>query len=126
LPQVTLRLVPLQIITSGHLFVRKFVLAESLLNFRRMKFSIEVGDREKHVIEFHFNQLLGKSIVSVDGETVFRKKRWFSEPLVDRYNFEVGYVEPVHVRIEKERKLIFSSKYRIYVDNRLTQLYQGV
>ncbi|HWN94026.1 MAG TPA: hypothetical protein VNT99_03250 [Methylomirabilota bacterium] len=91
-----------------------------------MKFSIEVGTSEKHVIEFTFNQLLGKSVVTVDGKEVFRKERWFSEPTVDRYNFEIGQFEPVRVRIEKERKLLLASKYRIYVDNRLTQLYQGV
>ena len=91
-----------------------------------MKFSLEVGTNEKHVIEFTFNQLLGKSVVAVDGKEAFRKARWFSEPVVDRFNFEVSQFEPVRVRIEKERKLIFASKYRIYVDNRLTQLYQGV
>jgi hypothetical protein len=90
-----------------------------------MKFSIEVGTNETHVIEFTFNQLLGQSMVSVDGREVFRKKRWFSEPLVDKYDFEIGQFEPVRVRIEKERKLIFSSKYRLYINNRLTQLYQG-
>jgi len=91
-----------------------------------MKFSIEVGASEKHVIEFTFNQLLGQSIVCVDGQEVFRKQRWLSEPLVDSYDFEIGQFEPVRVRIEKERKLIFASKYRIYLDNRLTQLRQGI
>ena len=91
-----------------------------------MKFSIEVGVNEKHRVEFTFNQLLGKSVLTVDGEQAFRKNRWFSEPIVDRYNFEIGQFEPVRVRIEKERKLIFASKYRVYVDNRLTQLYQGM
>jgi hypothetical protein len=91
-----------------------------------MKFSIELGNNEKHVFEFNFNQLLGRSVVKVNEQEVFRKARWFSEPIVERYQFEVGQFEPVRVRIEKERKLIFASKYRVYVDNRLTQLYQGV
>lgn len=91
-----------------------------------MRFSIEAGFNEKHVIEFNFNQLLGKSVVSVDGQVVFHKKRWFSEPLVDCYDFEVGQFEPVRVRIEKERKHLFSSKYRLFLNNRLTELYQGV
>ena len=73
-----------------------------------------------------FNQLLGKSVMRVDGQEVFRKARWFSEPLVDRYSFEVGQFEPVRVRIEKERKLLFGSKYRVYIDDRLTRLYQGI
>ena len=91
-----------------------------------MKFSLEVGSREKHVFEFTFHQLLGRCVVKLDGQVVFCKARWFSEPVVDCYDFEVGHVEPVRVRIEKERKLLFSSKYRLYVDNRLTQIYQGV
>jgi hypothetical protein len=91
-----------------------------------MKFSIELGTNEKHVIEFTFNQLLGRSVVKVDGSEVFKKARWFSEPLVDRYEFEVGQFEPVHLRIEKERKLLLASKYKVFVDNRLTQLYHGV
>jgi len=91
-----------------------------------MKFSIEIGMNEKHLIEFTFNQLLGQSRVCVDGREVFRKKRWFSEPLVDSYDFEIGLFEPVRLRIEKERKHLFGSKYRIFVDNRLTQLHQGI
>lgn len=91
-----------------------------------MRFSIEVGNNEKHTIEFRFNQLLGRSVVLVDDQEVFRKKRWFSEPLIERYAFKIGQFEPVRVRIEKERKHLFGSKYRIFVDNRLMQFYQGV
>lgn len=91
-----------------------------------MKFSIEIGNNEKHVIEFNFNQLLGRALLKVDGEVAFQKARWFSEPLLDRYEFEVGQFEPVHLRIEKERKHLLGSKYRVFVDHRLTQLYQGI
>lgn len=91
-----------------------------------MKFCIELGTNEKHLIEFKFNQLLGLAILKVDGEVAFKKARWFSEPLVDRYEFEVGQFEPVRLRIEKERKLLLGSKYRVFVDNRLAQLYQGI
>ena len=91
-----------------------------------MKFSIEVGINEKHLIEFNFNQLFGRAVLKVDGEVVFKKARWFSEPLTDRYEFEIGQFEPVRVRIEKERKLLIGSKYRVFLDQRLTQLFQGV
>ena len=89
-----------------------------------MKFSIEVGEGEKHLIECDFNQLLGKALVCVDGREMFQKKHWFAEPVVD--SWDVEQVRNVRVRIEKERKLVFGSKYRIYVDDRLIQLYQGV
>jgi hypothetical protein len=91
-----------------------------------MRFSIDLGNNEKHTFEFNFNQLLGRSVVKVNGQEVFRKARWFSEPLVDHYAFEVGQFERVCVRIEKMRKRLFASKYCVYVDNRLTQFYQGV
>jgi hypothetical protein len=91
-----------------------------------MKFSIEVGTKEQHRIEFNFNQLLGRVVLKVDGEVVLKKARWFSEPLVDHYEFEIGQLEPVRLRIEKERKLLVGSKYRVFVDHRLTQFHQGV
>jgi hypothetical protein len=91
-----------------------------------MKFSIEIGTNERHIIEFSFNQLLGRALLKVDGEVVFQKARWFSEPLKDRYEFQIGQFEPVRLRIEKERKLIVGSKYRVFVDHRLTELFQGV
>ena len=91
-----------------------------------MKFSIEAGTNEKHQIEFTFNQLLGKAVLYVDGQEVFRKERWFSEPTVDRYEFEIGQFESVRVRIEKQRTDMFASKYCVYVDNRLAQYHQGI
>ena len=91
-----------------------------------MKFSIESGTNEKHRVEFTFNQLLGQSVLSVDGQEVFRKARWFSEPMVDRYEFEIGQFEPVRVRIEKQRTNLFASKYCVYLDNRLVELHRGV
>ena len=91
-----------------------------------MRFSIDLGNNEKHTFEFNFNQLLGRSVVKVNGEEVFRKDRWFSEPLVDKYDFEVGQFERVRIRIEKIRKRLFASRYCVYVDNRLAQLHQGM
>jgi hypothetical protein len=92
----------------------------------RMKFSLEVGNNEKHHIQFTFNQLLGKAVLAVDGTEVFRKARWFDEPMVDYYAFEIGQFEPVCLRIEKKRTDTFASKYCVYVDNRLTQLHEGI
>lgn len=101
-------------------------MAAALLSHGRMKFSIEIGHNEKHLIEFSFNQLLGRSTMRVDGQEVFRKGRWFSEPRAEHYDFEIGQFEPVRVRIEKERKHLFGSKYRVFIDDRLTRLYHGV
>jgi hypothetical protein len=91
-----------------------------------MKFTLEVGAIERHQIEFDFNQLLGRSVLKVDGREVFRKNRWFSEPIVESYDLEISGRDQIRLRIIKERKLLVASRYKVYVDNRLTQLYQGV
>lgn len=91
-----------------------------------MKFVIEVGTQDKHLIEFTFNQLLGQSLLKVDGREVFNKKRWFSEPVVDSYDMEISGAESIRLRIVKQRKLLVASRYSVYVDNRLTQVFQGV
>jgi len=91
-----------------------------------MKFTLEVGTLERHQIEFDFNQLLGRSVLKVDGREVFRKNRWFSEPVVESYDLEISGRDQIRLRIIKERKLLMASRYKVYVDNRLTQLYQGV
>ena len=91
-----------------------------------MKFTLELGTEQQHRVDFEFNQIFGCSVVKVDGQEVFRKKRWFSEPVVDQFEFQIGEHNGTSLRIEKERKLLFASKYRVYVDNRLTRFYQGV
>ncbi len=90
-----------------------------------MKFTLEVGTQERHQIEFEFNQLLGRSVLKVDGREVFRKNRWFSEPVVESFDIEISGRDQIRLRIVKERKLLVTSRYKVYVDNRLTQLYQG-
>ncbi len=90
-----------------------------------MKFTLEIGSTEKHTLEFNFNQLFGRSVIKVDGHEVFRKRQWFSEPVVDSYEIEIGGREELRLNIIKERKLLIASRYKVYVDNRLTQLYQG-
>jgi len=90
-----------------------------------MKFRLDVGHMERHTIDFNFNQLLGRTVIKLDGKQIFRKERWFSEPVVDAYDCIVSGRENIHLRIEKERKWLVASKYKVFVDNRLTQLYQG-
>ena len=50
---------------------------------------------DKHTVEFTFNQLMGHSVLSVDGRKVFEKKRWFSEPVVDEFKVDIGETERV-------------------------------
>jgi hypothetical protein len=53
----------------------------------------------------------------------------FSMSLVKTYEFYVGTNERHAVKIEKQRKLFLAGlrpqKYRVYVDGRLMQQYEG-
>jgi hypothetical protein len=91
-----------------------------------MRFKIELGENEKHVIEYDFNQLLGKLIIKVDDKPVQQSTRMFSEPVREDFEINVGDHEKFKVRIEKERKQLFGAINRVFINNRLTQLYQGV
>ena len=91
-----------------------------------MKLTLELGEQEKTVLEFHFNQLLGLSQIFINNKPVKTQRRWFSEPLQETHEVEVGEKERAHVRIEKERKLLFGQRYRVYVNQRLTRVCEGV
>lgn len=90
-----------------------------------MKFILEVGEIEKHVVEFNFNQLLGNLVIRVDSEPVIQSTRVFNEPIHEVFNFVVGQKEKAAVRIEKRRKPLFGHHSRVFVDNRLAQVVDG-
>ena len=119
-----------------------------------MKFSFEVGDAEKHEIDFSWNQLIGTLHIKVDGQLMEKgitgmwspvswsaspvassDEKWnvldsgFEVQLVDKWEFEVGDAEKHEIRIEKERARLVAGlrpqKYRIFVDGRLINEYEG-
>lgn len=94
-----------------------------------MKFDFTVGTGEQHHVEFSFDQVAGDLKVTVDGNTVAKDFRMFSLNLVKRYEFMVGTQEQHKIVIEKERKLFLAAlrkqKYRVFVDDKLTQTYEG-
>ncbi len=91
-----------------------------------MKFCLEVGEFERHLVEFNFNQLLGQLVIKVNKKEVKRSVRLFNEPLRETHTLQVGDGERVVVRIEKERKQLFGQKCVVYLNDRLYQLHQGV
>ena len=91
-----------------------------------MKLTVEFGEKEKNLLEFHFNQLLGTSTILVNHKEVKKHTRWFSEPLKESHEFDIGKDEISNVRIEKERKWLFGQKCRVYVNKRLTKVCEGV
>lgn len=90
-----------------------------------MKFTFEVGELEKHQVEFSFNQLLGSLCIKVDGQPVCSNVRLFNEPVLEVFDLAVGRGESRSVRIEKERKPLFGHLNRLYVDNRLVRVIDG-
>lgn len=90
-----------------------------------MRFAFEVGEAEKHLVEFSFNQLLGSLCIKVDGQPVCNHLRLFNEPVFEVFNLSVGQNESRSVRIEKQRKQLFGHLNRLYVDNRLVRVIDG-
>lgn len=91
-----------------------------------MKFMIDVGEVEKQQVEFSFNQLLGRTLIRSNGRELKKNIRLFSEPVTDVHVVHFTDRERIEIKIEKRRKLLFASRYYVYVNNRLTQVYQGV
>jgi hypothetical protein len=91
-----------------------------------MKFTIEVGEVEKQRVEFSFNQLLGRTVIRSNGRDLKKSVRLFSEPLFDRHIFDFAEKERVELKIEKQRRNLFASRYFVFVNNRLTQCFQGI
>jgi hypothetical protein len=91
-----------------------------------MKLNLELGETEHNRLEYSFNQLLGTSIIKVNQQVVVKKTRWFSEPLHQIHELDVGSHEIWHVRIESERKLLLGHRCRVFVNQRLTRVCEGI
>ncbi|MEO6034541.1 MAG: hypothetical protein ABIQ35_04725 [Verrucomicrobiota bacterium] len=90
-----------------------------------MKFSLEIGNLEKHTIEYEFNQLLGILTIKVNDKPVKKHMRLFDEPIKELHVFDVGNEERFSIKIEKERKLLFGQKNRVFVNDRLAKYCEG-
>ncbi len=86
-----------------------------------MKFKIEVGEVEKHLIEFNFSQLAGSLEIRVDNQVILQTKRLLNEPVREVYDLLVGEREKVAIRIEKQRKPLLGHHRRVWINNRLAQ-----
>ena len=91
-----------------------------------MKFNLEIGEAEKHMVEFNFDQLLGQLVIKVNKQEIKRSVRLFNEPVKETHTLQVGDGEGVIVRIERERKLLFGQKCRVFLNDRLYKYYEGV
>jgi hypothetical protein len=94
-------------------------------NEKSVKFVIEIGDAEKHRLEYNFNQLLGSLLIKVNEKPIKKARRLINEPILEVHAFAVGEQEKSDIRIEKERKPLIGSKHRLYVNNRLVKVFSG-
>ena len=91
-----------------------------------MKFTLEIGEKEKHLVEFNFNQLLGTMVIKVNQKEVKKTTRLINEPVLETHAIQIGDGQQLNLRIEKERKLLFGQKYRVFLNERLYQYYEGM
>ena len=90
-----------------------------------MKFTIEVGEVEKHIVEYEFNPLLGMLVVRVDQQPVQKHFRFINEPVRESHALIVGENERHHVRIEKERTSTFTHRSSVFVNDRLLKVVEN-
>ena len=91
-----------------------------------MKFAVIVGDVEKTRVEYRSNQLLGSTIIKVNNEPVKKIMHLVNDPVLEVHSFVVGTDEKTSVRIEKQRKPLLGYTSRLFVNDRLMQVYQGL
>lgn len=89
-----------------------------------MKFMLQVGETEKHLVEFSYNQLAGSLLIKVDKRPIQRSVRLLNEPVHEVYQFVVGQMIKTEVRIEKWRKQLFGYRNCVYVDGRLVHVFE--
>ena len=87
-----------------------------------MRFTLEIGNTDKHLVEFNFNQLRGTLVIRVDDRPIFQSTRVFNEPVHEVYHFVIDGVEKTDVRIEKRRKPLLGHHNTVFVNDRLTQV----
>lgn len=92
-----------------------------------MKFSFEVGEQNKHMVSFSWNQLWGSLRIKIDGKTVAQRNIQLCSPvgdepegvtwhfagmpiqLLEKWEFVIEDSPDIHVRIEKMRPQLFAA-----------------
>ena len=90
-----------------------------------MRFTFEIGGQEKHLVEYHFNQFIGRLVLKVDEQPIKTFFRLVNEPIHEVFEFAVGQFERQEIRIEKQRKSLLGHRNRVFVNNRLVKVVDG-
>jgi hypothetical protein len=84
------------------------------------EFSFDVGQAERHRVDFSFDRMWGKLKIKVDGFLVDSDTLVAGVKLTRRYQFSVGHAERHAVVIDKTRKVLLAgfrpSTYQIFID----------
>jgi hypothetical protein len=95
----------------------------------KLEFSFPVGDAERHIVNFSFDQAWGFLTISVDAVPVIRDWRLISFRLTKEYRFTVGVRERHDVAIIKERKLVAApvrtQVCKVFIDGTFVSEYSG-
>ena len=92
-------------------------------------FGFDVGDQEKHRVEFHWGQFFGRVRITVDGVEVVQHNRpqMFRSSARRVFAFSVGQQETHDVRIEKISPRLLGGarkqKCQAFVDGELVGEY---
>ena len=93
------------------------------------QFYFDVGETERHRVDFSFDRWGGKIKITVDGNLVDADRLLVSVRLTRSYQFNVGQAERHAVVIQKTRKLLFAglrpSTYQISVDGQPAYVMDG-
>ncbi len=96
-----------------------------------MKIEFEVGDKEKHTVEFNHDLTSGRLGCSVDGNPVpVEGLPHFMSHLETVRTFLIGDIEKHEVRVQLIRPLFFAGfrkdwKYKIFIDNKEYKTFEG-
>lgn len=88
-----------------------------------MKFSIELGETEKHKLDCESNPFWGLFIIKVDDVERKKVRRLFYMPGKESHRLDIGLQERMEVTIEKERGLFNGETHRVFVNGRLVKCF---
>jgi hypothetical protein len=100
----------------------------------KMKFTIEIGEQERHRIDYLRDWFGGTERLSLDGKVLMERpanspSNFFSLPLCRRFEFRVGGTEPHSIPFEKQRPLFLAAfrphRYRVFLDGALIHEARG-
>jgi hypothetical protein len=89
-----------------------------------MKFALEVGDTEKHLLEYDGDGFSGSYVIRVDEREVRKASRFFFKPLHETHDLDIGKDERLDVKIETLRNTLLGEKTCVYVNGRLMKRYE--